>query len=108
MRLRRHLRSAALALTANKVRTALTMLGIMIGVLAVTLLVSVGDGTRQFVETSLQSLGSNLLSVVPGRFEARRWGYVGAAVEKPLVQADVELIQRRATLVAAATPVIFG
>jgi len=106
--LRRHLRSATLALTANKVRTALTMLGIMIGVLAVTLLVSVGDGTRQFVETSLQSLGSNLLSVVPGRFEARRWGYVGAAVEKPLVLADVELIQRRATLITAATPVIFG
>jgi putative ABC transport system permease protein len=102
------LRNAALALAANKVRTALTMLGIMIGVLAVTLLVSVGDGTRRFVEASLQSLGSNLLSVVPGRFEARRWGYVGAAVEKPLVRADVELIRRRATLISAVTPVIFG
>lgn len=108
MRLHGHLRSATFALTANKGRTGLTMLGIMIGVLAVTLLVSVGDGTRRFVENSLQSLGSNLLSVVPGRFETRRWGYVGAAVEKPLVMADIELIARRATLIAAATPVVFG
>ncbi|HEY8945674.1 MAG TPA: ABC transporter permease, partial [Polyangiaceae bacterium] len=108
MTLGRHIRSALLSLGGNKVRTALTMLGIMIGVLAVTLLVSVGEGTQRFVENSLQSLGSNLLSVVPGRVETQRWGYIGAAVERPLVEADVELLERRATLIAAATPVVFG
>jgi putative ABC transport system permease protein len=104
----RHLRSAALALSANKARTALTMLGILIGVLAVTLLVSVGEGAKFFVERSLTSIGTNLLSVVPGRLERQRFGYMGAAVDKPLLLEDATLLARRATHLLAVTPVIVG
>lgn len=103
-----HLRAAALALSANKARTALTMLGILIGVLAVTLLVSVGEGAKFFVERSLASVGTNLLSIVPGRVENQRFGYIGAAVDKPLTLNDADLLARRATRLTAVTPVILG
>ncbi|HET9933752.1 MAG TPA: ABC transporter permease, partial [Polyangiaceae bacterium] len=103
-----HVKSAALSLAANKTRSALTMLGISIGVLAVTLLVSVGEGAKSSVETSLTSIGTNLLSVVPGRIEAQGFGYLGAAVRKPLVIEDSELLERQATHLAAVTPVVLG
>ncbi len=54
------------ALTANKLRSILTMLGIIIGVGAVIAMVSVGMGVREKVQTSIASLGSNMLIVSPG------------------------------------------
>lgn len=54
------------SLIANKLRTLLTMLGIIIGVAAVIALVSVGLGVRSQIESSISSLGSNLLMVFPG------------------------------------------
>ncbi len=54
------------SLVANKMRSVLTMLGIIIGVAAVIALVSVGNGVRQQVSDSISSLGSNLLMVMPG------------------------------------------
>lgn len=54
------------ALTANKLRTILTMLGIIIGVGAVIAMVSVGLGVRQNITNSISSLGSNMLIVMPG------------------------------------------
>jgi len=59
-------RIAFTALFANKLRSALTMLGIIIGVGAVIAMVSVGMGVRQQVQTSIASLGSNMLIVSPG------------------------------------------
>jgi len=59
-------RIALRALTANKMRSILTMLGIIIGVAAVIALMSVGQGVQAMVTEQLQSAGSNLLIVVPG------------------------------------------
>ncbi len=59
-------RIAMRALTANKMRSILTMLGIIIGVAAVIALMSVGQGVQAMVAEQLQSAGSNLLIVVPG------------------------------------------
>lgn len=59
-------RIAFTALFANKLRSALTMLGIIIGVGAVIAMISVGMGVRQQVQTSIASLGSNMLIVSPG------------------------------------------
>ena len=53
-------------LIANKLRSLLTMLGIIIGVAAVIALVSIGNGVKQDIENSISSLGSNLLVVLPG------------------------------------------
>jgi putative ABC transport system permease protein len=62
-------RTALAALRANRLRSSLTMLGVVIGVAAVVLLVGIGSGAKQEVEQQVQGLGSNLIIVVPGRFE---------------------------------------
>jgi len=58
--------AAARAIKRNKTRAALTMLGIFIGVAAVIAMVAVGDGARASVEAQIQSLGTNLIVVLPG------------------------------------------
>jgi len=54
------------ALTANKVRTSLTMLGIIIGISSVIVMVSIGQGAQGSIQSSIQALGSNLLVISPG------------------------------------------
>ncbi len=54
------------ALTANKVRTGLTMLGIIIGISSVITMVSIGNGAQNSIQSSIQSIGSNLVIVTPG------------------------------------------
>jgi putative ABC transport system permease protein len=56
------------ALRANKLRSALTMLGVVIGVMSVVLLVAIGVGARNEVTSGVESLGSNILFVAPGNF----------------------------------------
>jgi putative ABC transport system permease protein len=68
MSLWENVRLALRALQANKLRSTLTMLGIIIGVAAVITLVSVGQGVQAFVVGEFQGLGNNLLFVFPGQF----------------------------------------
>ncbi|GGQ62607.1 ABC transporter permease [Couchioplanes azureus] len=70
MRLAEAWRVALDALRANRLRSVLTMLGIVIGVAAVVALVAIGTGTKEQIERQVEGLGSNLLIVVPGRLEA--------------------------------------
>ncbi len=60
--------SAFEALTINTMRTALATLGIIIGIAAVITLVSLGEASQKSVEGQIQSLGSNLLTIIPGAF----------------------------------------
>ncbi len=60
------LRVAWSGLAANRLRSGLTMLGILIGVGAVILLVAVGNGASAAVQQQIQALGSNLIVVFPG------------------------------------------
>jgi putative ABC transport system permease protein len=62
-------RVALEALRANRLRSSLTMLGVIIGVAAVVVLVAIGTGTKQKIEQQVEGLGSNLLIVVPGRVD---------------------------------------
>jgi putative ABC transport system permease protein len=55
------------ALRANRLRSGLTMLGVIIGVAAVVVLVAIGTGTKNKIEQQVEGLGSNLLIVVPGQ-----------------------------------------
>ncbi|NUR88692.1 MAG: ABC transporter permease, partial [Nonomuraea sp.] len=55
------------ALRVNRMRSALTMLGVIIGVLAVVVLVSVGTGAKDAVEREISGLGTNIILVVPGQ-----------------------------------------
>ena len=59
-------REALQALVRNRVRSLLTMLGVIIGVAAVVVLVAIGTGTKQEIEQQVEGLGSNLLLIVPG------------------------------------------
>ena len=70
MRLAEAWRVALDALRANRLRSGLTMLGVIIGVAAVVILVAIGTGTKNKIEQQVEGLGSNLLIVVPGRLEA--------------------------------------
>ena len=60
------LKIAIRALTRNKMRSALTMLGIIIGVGAVIAMVSIGQGAQSMIQTQISSMGSNMLFVQPG------------------------------------------
>src|SRR5690242_14416779 len=59
------------SLRANKLRAGLTMLGMIIGVGAVVLLVSIGNGAKLYVTTSFQGLGTNLIIVQPGKTDTK-------------------------------------
>ncbi|MEI8257789.1 MAG: ABC transporter permease, partial [Deltaproteobacteria bacterium] len=90
-----HVLSAFQALTANKIRAALTMLGVVIGVLAVTLLVGVGDGARIYLDQQLSGLGTNLITIVPGRRETRGFGPPANFTARPLTMDDVTALERQ-------------
>src|SRR3972149_9524391 len=62
-----HLAKAAMAdFARNKVRTALTSLGIMIGVLSVVLLIALGLGLKNYIQGQFESMGANLILILPG------------------------------------------
>ena len=101
------MRLAFRALAANKLRAALTMLGIIIGVGAVISLMSAGEGVSVYIEEQFQSVGSNLLFVVPGTSEERRSGPPGSVDSATeLTNGDVEALRDpiRAPDVVAIAP----
>src|ERR1700722_15372021 len=65
------------ALSANKVRSGLTILGIVIGISSVIALVSVGQGAQASIQSSIQSLGSNLIEITPGAAATIGFGVSG-------------------------------
>src|SRR5512136_1769843 len=92
--------SAALqALLSNKLRSILTMLGIMIGVAAVVSVLSLGGAQRAIVEESFATLGSNLLYVTP-----RELGISGVGSQSTLTLEDAQAIAQNAPSVEAVAP----
>src|SRR5205823_9279185 len=80
------IRVALRALGANKLRTTLTMLGIIIGVSAVIALMSIGRGAQAQVTSQIQSLGTNLLFIRPGA--AKDSGVRGTAGTSPTLTLE--------------------
>src|SRR2546429_3420087 len=89
MRLAEAWRVALDALRANRLRSGLTMLGVVIGVAAVVVLVAIGTGAKQLVESQVEGLGSNLLIVVPGKVQ-----FGAAPTVSRLQLSDVDAVQR--------------
>ena len=79
------------ALSTNKLRSALTMLGIIIGVGAVVTLMSAGNAVQSFITDQFRSIGSNLLFVAPGTFETQR-GPGSAPSGKGLTNGDANAL----------------
>ncbi|MBI2963636.1 MAG: ABC transporter permease [Deltaproteobacteria bacterium] len=100
--LRMTLHAALRALRRNKLRSALTMLGIIIGVAAVIAMVSVGQGANLAVQRQIESLGTNLLMVLPGASTAGGVRSGGGGVTTRTVQ-DAEAIQRECVSIGQVT-----
>jgi putative ABC transport system permease protein len=92
------------ALARNKLRSALTMLGIIIGVGAVIAMVGIGNGAQQEVQNRIAAMGTNLLYVQAGSMNVGG-AHLGAGATQTLVQSDVTAIQREAPAVANAAAV---
>jgi putative ABC transport system permease protein len=82
------------ALSANKVRSGLTMLGIVIGISSVIAMVSIGEGAKAQIQSSIEGLGSNLLTILPGVVQPGR-GIVssGRGSAQTLKNEDVGVIE---------------
>lgn len=95
--------SATRALQANPLRSALTALGVIIGVSSVVAMVALGSGAQQQVQNSINSLGSNLLIVVPGAAQAGGVRMaVGGGGRDSLTLSDVDAISQIDGVVAVA------
>jgi putative ABC transport system permease protein len=93
------------ALTANKLRSLLTMLGIIIGVAAVIVMTALGEGAQAQIQQQIASLGTNIIIIVPG---AVRQGSVsmGGGTGTRLVLDDVTKIERNAGLIEGISPIV--
>lgn len=108
MELTETLRISMDALASNKVRSALTMLGVIIGVAAVIILVSLGEGARKYIRAELGDLGTNILVVVPGKTSKEGGMPMGASSVRKLVYDDSVILEKRSTSIMYAVPVILG
>ncbi len=98
---------AALSIMANKMRSGLTMLGIIIGVGAVITMLAVGTGARERIGEQISSMGSNLLIVLPGATSAGGFR-MGAGTQPTLSMGDAEAILREAAAVRDVAPILGG
>ena len=82
------------SLSANKVRSGLTMLGIVIGIASVIAMVSIGNGAKVSIQSSIEGLGSNLLTIIPGVVQPGR-GIVssGRGASQTLKNEDIDILK---------------
>ncbi len=95
------------ALMANRVRTALSMLGILIGVTAVIAMLAIGTGARESIAEQLSSLGSNMLVMRPGARRSHGVAYEAGAVARFTPQDVVDILES-VPAVKRAGGVVFG
>jgi putative ABC transport system permease protein len=99
------IRVAVASIVRNTLRSALTMLGIVIGVGAVILMVAIGQGAQSTIERQVENLGTNLIVITPGA--ARTSGVsLGAGTMGQLTVKDAEVIAQQSFVVSAVSPVV--
>lgn len=94
---------ASATLVANRLRSSLTMLGMIIGNASVIAMIAVGQGAQKYASGQFESLGPNVLFIVPGTDKARRQTF---EVPKTLVLADAKAIKEAVPSVKAVAPQI--
>ena len=99
------IRSALSAIGANALRSALTMLGIIIGVAAVIAMVAIGSGARERVTAQIKSLGANLAIIQSGNV-TQGGVRLGAGASSTLTDEDARAIIREVDDVVAAAPIL--
>lgn len=100
-------RIAFRALRVNKMRSALTMLGVIIGVGAVIAMLAVGTGANQKIQQQIASMGSNMLVILPGSSTAGGIR-MGSGTQPTLSLSDAEAIEKECPSVANVAPVQNG
>jgi putative ABC transport system permease protein len=98
-------RVAYKALGRNKMRSSLTMLGIIIGVGAVIAMVGIGEGAKRMINTQIASLGDNLLTIFPGSHTAGG-AHGGAGTMTTLTEEDAIAVRNECPAVAKVSPVV--
>ncbi len=97
------IRVAMRALARNKMRTALTMLGIIIGVGAVICTVAIGEGAANQVQEAIRNLGDNIIFIAAGSVN-QHGVHAGSGATKTLTVADAKAIRQQIPLVARVSP----
>jgi putative ABC transport system permease protein len=97
------------ALLSNKARSGLTILGIVIGIGSVIAMISIGQGASSSIQSSIQSIGSNLVMIMPS-FQRGVGTQVstGRGSARTLKQEDADAIQKEITLAKAVAPELSG
>jgi putative ABC transport system permease protein len=95
------------ALRVNRTRSALTMLGIVIGAAAVIAMVGVGTGATARIQAQIQSIGSNLIIVLPGSLSSNRVR-LGSGAVATLTEDDAKAIAAECPFVSAVAPAVRG
>jgi putative ABC transport system permease protein len=98
-------RVALRALAKNKLRAGLTVLGVVIGIAAVTTMVSIGQSASELVQGQFQALGTNLIVVFPGS-QSNRGVRQGRGSTHTLTAADCEAMAHECPAVLAASPIV--
>jgi putative ABC transport system permease protein len=106
MRQRVLIKVAGQSIAKNKLRTLLTMLGIVIGVAAVIVMVAVGHGAKSRIQQQIQNLGTNMIIVTPGSTQ-QGGASQGAGSFNRLTLQDAEKLKREGALLSGVSPVIF-
>ena len=97
------IRLAIKALQRNKLRALLTMLGIIIGVASVITMMSIGEGSKQSINASLASMGSNMITIMPYSNEPGGARMMGCSL-KTLTIKDVDALKKNAVNIAEISP----
>lgn len=105
MKINQLFKNSITTLTSNKVRSVLTMLGVIIGVFSVVTLVAIGQGLQNFIGDQFSSLGTNLVAVAPGKVDFSDDPAKFLSRNK-LTDKHVDLIRNNAPLVQNVSPVL--
>ena len=107
MRLLNLLKIAYKAIVLNKMRTLLTMLGIIIGVASVIAMLAIGEGSKESIRTTISSMGSNMITIRPGADDRGPARGSGGNVQT-LTFNDYEAIKEQSSSLSYITPVVNG
>src|SRR5690606_23992196 len=101
------LRTAWKAILLNKVRTLLTMLGIIIGVGSVIAMLAIGEGSKESIKTQISSMGSNMINIRPGA-DMRGGVRQNPSDMQTLKLDDYKALVSEANLLTAVSPQVSG
>ncbi len=96
------------SLLGKRLRTALSLVGMVIGVASVVVLTALGEGARRYVTAQFASIGSNLLIVLPGKTETSGFPGVVTGVPNDLTLKDAEAVRRQVPGVVQMSPLVMA